>query len=109
MMKIAIPSNDEKTIFPRTGRARGYMVYHIENKNVKRKYYRALPVHLRHRDDEDEDHEHSHKELVEFLKDCDIVLVKGIGKFLKQDFAYAGLNYKLVKEEKLNDIVQSFL
>jgi len=108
-MKIGIPSNDEKNIFPRTGTARGFMVYHTEGKEIKRRYYRVLPAHLRHKDGEDESHDHTHKDLVEFLNECDIVLVRNIGKFLKRDFINSDLNYKLVKGDDLNEIIQNYL
>ena len=106
-MKIAIPSNDQKSIFPRTGTTRGFMVYHTEGKEIKRRYYRALPAHLRHKDDEAQDH--THEDLVDFLRDCDIILVRNIGKFLKRDFINSNLNYKLVKGDDLNAIIQNYL
>ena len=79
-MKIAIPTNDKETVFPRTGQAHGYMIYHVENNSIKGKFYKALPLNLRHKHDhQDESKGHSHRDLCQFLEECDLLLVKNIG------------------------------
>ena len=107
-MKIAIPSNDKINIAERTGRAKGFMVYKIENKEIKAFVYRINNTHD-HDHDHGEEHEHSHKELVEFLQDCDLIILKHIGKHLKRDLEKANLQYTFTKHTKLNDIIYDYL
>ncbi len=42
-MKIAIPTNDKESVFPRTGQAHGYMIYHVEDNHIKGKFSVPMP------------------------------------------------------------------
>jgi predicted Fe-Mo cluster-binding NifX family protein len=109
-MKIAIPTNDKKSVFPRTGQAHGYMIFHIEGNRIKGKFYKALPADLRHKhDQQDESEEHTHEDLCEFLENCDLVLVKNIGKHLKYDFEKRRIPYKKIRKNMLDEAIKEFL
>ncbi len=109
-MKIAIPTNDKETIFPRTGQAHGYMIFHVENNIIKGKFYKALSLKLRHKHEhQDESEKHSHKDLCQFLEGCDLLLVKNIGKHLQQDFKENQVFYEKTKETLVEDAITKFL
>ncbi len=109
-MKIAIPTNDKETVFPRTGQAHGYMIYHVENNSIKGKFYKALSLNLRHKHDhQDESKEHSHRDLCQFLEECDLLLVKNIGKHLQQDFKEYMVFYEKTKETLVEGAIQKYL
>ena len=109
-MKIAIPTNDKETVFPRTGQAYGYMIFHVEDNHIKGKFYKVLPADLRHKNDhQDESKEHSHKDLCRFLKGCDLLLVKNIGKHLQHDFNENSVFYEKTQEDLVEKAIQMFL
>jgi len=113
-MIIAIPTNDRKNIAVRTGRAKEFAIYKIENKEVKDvKYLTNTHKHdhvHHHGDGHGHNHgKHSHRELIELLKGIDIFLVGHIGKYLKNEVIEADIKYKMVKRESLKDIIDTYL
>lgn len=103
-MKIAIPSDNQVTITKRTGQSKGFMVYEVINKKIVNSDYREN-VHGEH----DEEKEHSHIQIIELLKDVNILLAAAIGKHLKRDVENSSLKYKIVKEENLTKIITNYL
>ena len=106
-MKIAIPTNDKKQITKRTGQAKWFAVFEVSDGKAVNIEYRANEHE--HHDHEDEEHEHSHGELVEILKDCDMVLLLMIGKHLKQDFEDANISFTKVKGEIILDVLEDYI
>lgn len=112
-MNIAIPTNDRKNIAVRTGRAKEFAIYKIENKEVKDvKYLTNTHKH----DDDDHHHghghnhgKHSHREIIDLFKGIDIFLVGHIGKYFKTEVIEADIKYKIVKGEILKDIIDTYL
>jgi predicted Fe-Mo cluster-binding NifX family protein len=97
----------------RTGRAREFAVYSIENGIVKHTEYlrndhppddRQTP----HQHAPDRGHRHSHSELVRQMKGVDAFLVSHLGRHFKEEIETAGIPYHLVKGFVLEEIVQQF-
>ncbi len=103
-MKVAIPSDNQETITKRTGQSKGFMVYEVNNGKIIHSEYRENIM-----GEHDEEAEHSHRQIIELLKDVDILLVAAIGKHMKRDVENSSMSYQLVKEEKLNEIINNFL
>jgi predicted Fe-Mo cluster-binding NifX family protein len=103
-MKIAIPSDDKIKITMRTGQTKGFMVYEIQNKTIINKEYR-----INAQQEHDESKEHSHKQIIELLKDVDILLVAKIGKHMKRDVDESSIEYKIVNDELLEQIIDNYL
>jgi predicted Fe-Mo cluster-binding NifX family protein len=57
----------------------------------------------------DDEAEHSHVQIIELLRDVDILLVAAIGKHMKNDVEKSSMNYQMVQEEKLTQIIENFL
>ncbi len=131
-MKIAIPTNDRKTIAKRTGRAEEFALYHIENKEIKSIEYlknthshedhdRAEGNHhekqgdghgkgQKHNHDHNHEHEeHNHDELLLLLKDIDILLVRAVGKYMRKTLQNGNINYQLVKIDVISEILENYL
>jgi predicted Fe-Mo cluster-binding NifX family protein len=103
-MKIAIPSDNRETITKRTGQSKGFMVYEVNNGKIIHSEYRENTM-----DEHDEEAEHSHAQIIELLNDVGILLVAAIGKHMKKDVENSSMNYQLVQEEKLTQIIENFL
>ena len=135
-MKIAIPTNDRKTIAKRTGRAAEFAIYHIEDNEIHSiEYQKNIHSHDDHGSDEgnhkkrggehgkgqgggghkhnhDHNHEHgehNHDELLLVLKDIDILLVRAIGKYMKKTLQKGNVNYQLVKIDDISEILENYL
>ncbi len=107
-MKIAIPTNDRKTLAERTGRAKEFAIFNIENGKITDvKYETNTHEHHSHEEGE-EHHEHSHADIVEALKEADILLVTKIGKHMKADLDAGGIKYKKVNEKSIDVVLQSY-
>jgi predicted Fe-Mo cluster-binding NifX family protein len=127
-MKIAIATNDRKTIAKRTGRAAEFAFYQIENGKISTVTYQKN-THEHHDHDRRDGHHrqghgeghghghghghgegaHSHDEIVPQLKDVDIFLVRAVGQFMKKDLENGKIPYQLVKGENLEEIISNYL
>lgn len=114
-MKIALPTNNKENVASRTGRAKWFAVYTIEANKILSAEYRENPHvnehgHGEHKHgNEDGLHEHSHKSLVNMLTDCDLLLLRHAGKFMKNDLKAAGINYEFIKTDDAEEAVAAYL
>lgn len=102
-MKVAIPSDNQVTITKRTGQSKGFMVYEIVSNKIVKSEYRVNTL-----GEHDEEIEHSHKQIIELLKDVDVLLVAAIGKYMKKDVDINSIKYEIVKEEDLAQIIENY-
>ena len=105
-MKIAIATNDRINIAKRTGQAKEFALIELENAKVKSINYVAN--HHEHHDNEAE-HSHSHGEIVEILKDIDILLLLNVGGHLKKDLEGANIKYEKTELETLEEVITKLL
>jgi len=80
------------------------MVYDIVGNKIVNSEYRENTM-----DDHDKEAEHSHAQIIELLKDVNLLLVAAIGKYMKEDVENNPIQYQLVQEEKLTQIIDNFL
>jgi predicted Fe-Mo cluster-binding NifX family protein len=123
-MKIAIPTNDRESIAKRTGRAAEFAFYTIENGAVKSVTYKKN-IHShddhnrneKHHHNENEEHdghnhehgEHNHDEVLEILKDTDLLLVRAVGKYMRKSLEKGTFEYKRVKTDTISEIIEDYL
>jgi len=123
-MIIAIATNDRITIAKRTGRAKEFAIYSIENREIQSIDYQKN-THEHHNHDRKEGNhrqghgngeghglehgEHTHDEIITQLKDIDIFLVRAVGKHMKRDLEKGNIPYKLVKGEEISEIISNYL
>jgi len=115
-MKIAIPTNDRKSIAKRTGRAAEFGVFTIKNEKIESvEYIKNLHAHKDHDKkegkhlDTDSHKEHNHDELLIFLKNVDVLLVRAIGKHMRQTLKNGNVAYKLVRIDNIPEIISNYL
>ncbi len=154
-MKIAIATNDRKTIAKRTGRAKEFAIFNIDpNGNIKEVVF--VENEHKHHDEHDHEHEpnhrkvtgygkghgtglgsghrkggrhhhheihlheaehhhhdhgvHHHNEIIDQLKGIDMLLVRAVGKYLRQDLIDGNIPFKTVtKEDDLEKIIKNYL
>ncbi|MEN8250089.1 MAG: NifB/NifX family molybdenum-iron cluster-binding protein [Bacteroidota bacterium] len=106
-MIIAIPTDDRKTVTKRTGRCKEFAIVDINENEVKYDYVVNTHTHDHEHDDE-KSHEHSHHEMVELLKDVDLLVVLNIGKHLKRDLEEGNIKYLRTKESEIETIVEKY-
>lgn len=120
-MKISFPTNDRKTIAKRTGRCEEFAIYEIENgKIINVDYLKNTHEHHDHDHDHGQGHghghgkgqgerHHSHSDIMELLKDVDVLLVGRVGKYMKGDLIESGLKYQLTKKIDIEEAIDEFL
>lgn len=106
---IAFPTDDRKTIFLRTGRVKGFLLFTVDDNTVVSENY-AENSHQEHDHPANEpEEEHSHPEIVALLKGCDMVIVRAIGKHMKRDFDLDHIPYRVVKTDIIYEALQEYL
>ncbi|MDD4050490.1 MAG: NifB/NifX family molybdenum-iron cluster-binding protein [candidate division Zixibacteria bacterium] len=98
-MKIAIASDDGKTIASHFGRCRGFVVCTIEDGSITGRDFRPNSsthhMGLHH----GEDHAvHSHGPIIAALTDCTAVITHGMGRRALDDLTRAGINVFVTEE-----------
>ena len=107
-IRVAIPTNDEQTFAERTGRAKGFLIYEIENGQGRKIDFRINP-HKHHDHDEHEHDDHSHAEVMEVLNDCEYIIVNKVGKHFVKDLKKAQIKIFKTKETDIEKAVVKFL
>ncbi|MCF8365613.1 MAG: hypothetical protein K9H16_07525 [Bacteroidales bacterium] len=102
-MKIAIPTSDRIMIFERTGQSPLFAIVTLEDLNITHIEYRVNPPHTH------TGKEHSHPELVNLLHDCDLLLVRKLGKHLKNDLEAAGLKFQITVADQIGSAIHQYL
>ncbi|TKG91550.1 hypothetical protein EYV94_21225 [Puteibacter caeruleilacunae] len=126
-MKIAIPTNDQKTISSHFGRAAGFMIITVEEGKVKEQNYvennatgHAQGLHKsefsmivngehHHHDHARGEGEHSHENIFKAIGDCNLVIARGMGRRLMVDFQLKNAKVILTKESQISTAVQAYL
>ena len=101
-MKIAIVTDDTKTISAHFGRAQYYLIYTVENDKIIERETRTKPGHKQSEGEQHECHsephgtaphsEARHANMMDVIMDCDVVLTRGMGKG-----AYEGLKIRSIQ------------
>lgn len=106
-MKIAIPTDDEKTISPHFGQARGFVILTVENGQT-------IGRETRQRQNSCDGHEHEHGgqhcgALVEMIDDCAVVLVCRMGGGPYRRLLAAGIRPVFTELTNIDEAVRSLL
>lgn len=131
-MKIAAVTNDGTDLSAHFGRAAAYLVVTTEGDRIVAEELRDKPAHHGHHGhgachahgqgpghghEHGHDHEHGagegqsarHAEMVEPIRDCRVVLARGMGRRAHDALVEAGLEPILVKEHGITDAIRAYL
>jgi predicted Fe-Mo cluster-binding NifX family protein len=100
-MRIAVPTNDGKSISEHFGRSAGFLVFEVENDQVQNRVTRTN--RMQHSRGQGACHQadggsgpHSHASLVSTLAGCEIVLCAGMGRRAAEALRSSGITPVLV-------------
>lgn len=113
-MKIAIASDDQVKIAGHFGRTKGFIIFKIEENKITQKDYvlNNFTGHAQghhHHGEHDHSHSHSHGGILEALKDCGVVISRGMGRRLLIDFESVGKEVFITSVENAEEAVKHYI
>jgi len=109
-MKIAIASDDEKTISSHFGRTKGFCIFEVEGKEIKSQQYRPNTFTGHARGLEGAGHEFDrHTPILEALKDCKAVIAHGMGRRIRDDLIGIGIEVLVTEETDVKKALNLYL
>ena len=103
-MKIAIASDDKKTISHHFGRALGFVVFNIQNgKAVNREYKENVGK------SSGECGSCDHSAMIKNVKDCEIVISYGMGQRIYDDLISSNITPIVTEEKTVDEALNQFL
>lgn len=114
MTKIAMPSDDQVSISGHFGRTKGFLIFDIDGNKVNNKIYveNNITGHAQghHNDHQhDHNHQHSHGGILQALKDCKVIIARGMGRRLMIDFAENNKEVFVTDTANADEAVDQFI
>ena len=109
-MKVAIASNDGVTISAHFGRTAGFVIFEIENGQIKERVFRKNDFTGHARGLEGASHAvDRHGPILEALKDIHTVIANGMGRRIYDDLKNAGIETFIVQESDTQQAINLYL
>jgi predicted Fe-Mo cluster-binding NifX family protein len=120
-MRIAVATNDGKTISMHFGRASAYLVFTVEEGKIIEKERREKPGHQQFAHEQHDDHSHEHGHglgthsaskhnlMIEPIRDCAVVIVRGMGTGAYNAMEQAQIRPFVTEIEAAEDAVLAYI
>jgi Uncharacterized conserved protein len=111
-MKIAIASDDEKTISSHFGKTKGFCIFEVEGKEIKSQQYlpNTFTDHARGLEGAGHKaHDHDHTPILVALKDCKAVIAHGMGRRIRDDLTNIGIEVFVTEETDVKKALNLYL
>lgn len=109
MIKIAFATDDLVTISAHLGRAQKFLVYTIQDGHVTSKEERIKPAHDHsHHEGHDHNDGHFHNNMVDAVKDCQVVIARGMGRPAFDSVERAGLQAIVTGITTIEEALQAY-
>ena len=119
-MKIAVVTDDEKTISAHFGRAQYYVVFTVEDGTVAARETRPKANHSQFADDHhhgehgdshgmDPGSQHRHGAMMETISDCQVLLARGMGQGAHYSLKERGIRPVLTDIQDMQEAVEAYL
>lgn len=121
-IKIAIPTNDGKTISRHFGQARAFLIVTLENGEITDRELREMPDtgdtdhhhhnHDHHHHNHDHDHAHgmggnpAHMAKFEYIRDCQFLIGGGMGQPAVQRLNNMGIQVALTDHKNIDNLLE---
>jgi len=109
-MRIAVASDDGKTIASHFGRTRGFLVYQIESGKIRSREYieNTFTGHARGLSEADHSVDR-HGPILAALSGCEAVISNGMGRRIYEDLRNAGIIAYVVNETDADEALSLYL
>jgi len=119
-MKIAIITDNSKTISAHFGRAQFYDVFTITDNQITARETRSKANH-NHFPEEHHEHphgqahgtdpasQHRHNAMIEPIKDCQVVIARGMGMGAHQSLTANGIHPIITNMDDIEEVLNSYL
>jgi predicted Fe-Mo cluster-binding NifX family protein len=109
-MKIAVSSDDGKTISSHFGRSRGFAIYDLEDDRLSSVEFRthSFGRHAHGGSGAGHAQRHHHGPLLARLDDCDVIIAHGMGHRIYDDLVRGGKQVFVTSETEVETAVQGF-
>ncbi|MBU1299451.1 MAG: iron-molybdenum cofactor biosynthesis protein [Bacteroidetes bacterium] len=109
-MKIAIASDEGRSISSHFGRTKGFVIFDVEGNEIKSREYRNNTFTGHARGLEGAGHNiDRHGPIITALKDCSTVIAHGMGKRIYNDLKEAGINVFITGEVDIEKVIALYL
>ena len=108
-MKIAIASDDRKTISSHFGRTKGFVIFEVEGKKIKGQEYRLNTFTGHARGLEGRHEANHHGPILDALSDCKVVISRGMGRRIYNDLKEAGIEVLITEEMDVEKALDLYL
>jgi predicted Fe-Mo cluster-binding NifX family protein len=118
-MKIAVVTDDHRTVSAHFGRALFYDVFTIENGKVVKKEAFEKPSHNQFANEPHDEPGFSHGQgplagrrhirMLEPIKDCQILLARGMGQGAHDNLSQAGIRVIMTDIAEIENAIQAFI
>ncbi len=114
-MKIAVVSDNGTMIAGHFGRARGFIVYTVDNSAITGKDWLSNTFtahaqgHVHGVQGEHQHGMHGHGPILRALSDCEVVISRGMGRRAYDDLTQSGCRVVITVEEDAQNAVELFL
>ncbi len=109
-MKVVIPTNDQKLIEKKSGHAKYFAVYEINNKEIKlHQLIENTHNQHNHAAEKNQHHEHSHDEQAKQFAQFDAFIVQHLGSHFKTAVADQGVTVYFTKKTEIKEAITEYL
>ena len=111
-MKIGVASNDQRSIAQHFGRTKGFVIVELVDGNITSRDYRenVFTNHLQQGEHEhQENHGHSHTGILTALKDCDVVIARGMGRRIYEDLRGVNIESLITDIATVDDALAAYV
>lgn len=109
-MKIAVASDDQKTVASHLGRTKGFLIVEYDGRQIGNVEYRMNTFTGHARGLEGADHSADrHGPILAALSDCQVVISHGMGRRIYEDLKQAGLEVYATDETDAQKAVELYL
>ena len=102
-MRVAVSSDDKKSTSYQLSNARGFMIYDIDDEQVRNQFYRCYntPEYSRNSRELEKFNQNAHQ-IIKALLDCDAVIACAIDKELIDELNRAGIETYVTEEKDIS-------
>jgi len=114
-MKVGIASDDQQSIAQHFGRTKGFVITELTEKKVISREYRENNFTNHNQSSKHEDHGahgahgHSHVGIMAALKDCDVVIARGMGRRIYEDLRSANIEAIITDIPAVDEAIDAYL